>query len=174
MLSLPFLNVQRGIKNHGQIGVSLFVLCRSNPFLLPEDVWDVLRGRLLLASHLHVYSTSERPPRRSRLSQTVWFIATFIYGCFGRPLSLHCAFHMRILRSQSDINDDAKHVPLYQSLSYVWGYDTIKIIGVSGIGVWVCRTSQCRDLTSLANVSRSHREAVRVLFKESDALIGRL
>ena len=94
---LLFLNVQCGIKNHGHIGVSLFVLSRSIPFLLREDVLDVPRGRLFLASHLHVYSTSERPPRRSRLSQSVWFIATFIYGCFGRPLSLHCAFHMRIL-----------------------------------------------------------------------------
>ena len=129
------------MKKHGHIGVSLFVLSRSIPFLLREDVWDVPRSLLLLASHLHVYSTSERPPRRSRLSQTVRFIATNIMACFGRPLSLHCAFHLRTLRSQSDINDDAKHISLYQSLSYAWGNDTIKIISVSGIGVWVCHTS---------------------------------
>ena len=45
---------------------------------------------------------------------------------FGRPLSLHCAFRLRILCSRSDINDDAWHVSLYQSLSYVWGDDTLK------------------------------------------------
>ena len=40
----------------------------------------------------------------------------------------------------SDINDDAKYVSLYQSFSFVWGDDTIKIISVSGVGVQVCHT----------------------------------
>ena len=43
-----------------------------------------------------------------------------------QPLSLHCAFRLRILCSRSDINDDAWHVSLFQSLSYVWGDDTLK------------------------------------------------
>ena len=115
------------------------------PRVLPSSLEKMFgtfpRGRLLLASHIHVYSTTERPPSCSRLSQTVWFFATYIMACFGRLLSLHCAFHLRILCSQSDINDDAKHVSLYQSLSYVWGDDTLKIIRVSGIGIWVCHTS---------------------------------
>ena len=95
------------MKKHGHIGVNLFVLTRSIPFLLREDVWDVPRGRLLLAYHI-----------RGSLLHTLWL--------FGRLLSLHCAFHLRLFCSQSDINDNAWHVSLYHSLSYVWGDDTFK------------------------------------------------
>ena len=77
------------------------------------------------------YSTLERPPKRSRLSQAVWFTATFIYGCFGRPPSLHCAFHMRVLPSQSDINDD-----VFRSTSRCRTFGVTTHSKLSCVGYW--------------------------------------
>ena len=97
--SLLFLNVQCGIKKHGHIGVSLFVLCRSIPFLPRDDVWDFPRGRLFLANHIHVYPTTERPPRRSRLSQNRLVHCYIHYGCsdglFLFTALFVCAFFVR-------------------------------------------------------------------------------
>ena len=80
----------------------------------------------------------------------------------------------------SDINDDAKYVSLYSRFRMfrVTTQTKLSVCRVLAFGSAIHpmkgRLPGCRDPTSVAHVSQLYRDAVRVFFKESDALIYEL